>query len=676
MVRQFYFLLFSIFLYLTSNGQEITDFDPQERKEKILQYAADRYQLPATNYSDPEKVYWPVTIARYSLYGENDSLANSYVNYPEFIHKDPFHFILVGMARLMLLHDDAPAMERHKITYLKNVYKRHDSYSPWTAEGTENHINMSRTSGYLFACEMTKFPDLFPLAERYKKMMEEWIKWYAFEIYSKGTAEFNASTYGIFNIIGWLNIYDFASDQQIKQCARSILDYYSAELALHYAQGFIGGSESRGSVHKSPFSAETEFLGWLWYGPSNYSIPLLNKKISNNKHPLQTVHAATSSYWPSREIVHLAIRNCNIPAYYLNSKPSYSLSKRSFIKQFYYIDSTFELGSALFPYGAFTTAAYKNVTWKAIFKTADINEKLPVVMSGGGLYYPDRTGSVRNPWLQDVQHKNVMILMNKMPENAGSIYNRIKDTVNLWKRRWKEDFIQRYSDKDERIVKEYLHPVRIMKKGTTSSTGNGAYISFDSDKLKQLSIFHDRVFMRINESYAVVLNMGSGNFKVEEGIISTHAKLGVLTGLALEIINAHQYNTFEEFIDAYNFSIRHIKRKNQANTFSYISLSGELIEATYRENGTFIEPLYDWGYGPVKSQVYQASPPFMQPEWPSGKGYGRIPELKINGVHIDLEKTWNVFYGVNMELSDEELIIRAKESEYSIDLSEKVPLIK
>ncbi|NJK98936.1 MAG: hypothetical protein HC905_32095 [Bacteroidales bacterium] len=419
----FYLIFFLLFIAVKS----FCDTEDYEyRKKVIIDFAADIYHVPVPNYMDPEKVYWPVTIARLYKYGLNDSLANKYIDSEVFLNRKPFHFIYVGMARLFPLYSHAPAMKKNKLIYLKNISERRDSYNPWTCEGTENHVNMSRTSGYIFAGLMEEYPGEFPDAASRKKEMKDWIKYYSKTIFYTGTGEFNASTYGIYNIIGWLNLFDFAKDKEVKEMARAVLDYYASELALHYTQGMTGGAESRGEPSVKGCDKETDILSWLWFGNASFNVEDELKKNKNNKNPLQVVHAATSSYFPPKQIVDLA-SNKYKGSFYCNSKPAYLLDNPSIYKNFS-MPVKFTLGSACYPYGAFASSTYKNVTWKMIAKVDDEEMKHPQMITGGGLYYSDRKGRMRNPWLQTVQYKNILIQLNKMPVNAGEIVDSIKKT--------------------------------------------------------------------------------------------------------------------------------------------------------------------------------------------------------------------------------------------------------
>jgi len=642
-----------------------------ERAQYLIDFAADIYRPPFPNYSDPEKVYWPVTIARLTKYGNDDEVANGYID--RFCHRSPFHFILVGMARLMPLFESAPQLAAHKLQYLENVMNRKDSYNPWSGEGTENHINMSRTSGYIFAEAMEDYPDLFPEATAMKDSMKRWIGYYASTIYRVGTGEFNASTYGAYNIIGWLNLYDFARDPVIRKKARAVLDYYACETALHYLQGMTGGPESRGAPQAIACRTETDYLGWLWFG--DLPRPVDGDFFVSNtyKPPLQSIHAATSNYRPPREAVWLAKKRFAGPVLYRNSKPAYLLCMPSYVKHMQYIHPDFSLGSAFYPYGAFGSSCYKNVTWKLISRVEYGMDADPQMVTGGGMYYPDMTGKMRNPWLQVAQHKNVLIQLNKSPLNAAFIVTGIDSIYRLWSYRWQRDFVKRFSSRDDKLL-HVGNPVKFQTGGRTGEEGNGAYVYFPDVTSWMLS--GDVLFLELERCYAAIRSLADPFPLVMEGKYAVdRAPPGMVCGLLLEVLPASQFESFREFRQKYpGRTALDRSRLAELDRICYTAYDQTQIEATYREKGTFTEPIYDWGYGVTVPLVIQTSPPFVQPRWPEGKGHGRIASWSVNGNTVDLDTIWPVYSGPHLEIGKGVLTIRdGSGSVYCVDFRGEIP---
>ena len=649
------------------------DYEPafRERANYLLDYAADTYRPPYPDYPDPEKVYWPVAIARFCKYGKQDERANGYIE--QFREKSPFHFILAGMARLMPMFGDAPELRNHRLEYLENVMNRTDSYNAWTCEGTENHINMSRTSGYIYAEFMEEYPDLFPEASAWKDSMKRWIKSFSSAIYRLGSSEFNASTYGIYNIIGWLNLYDFAGDPVVRKQARAVLDYYACEIALHYSQGLTGGPESRGAPESVACRTETDYLGWLWFGGLPRPVGEDFFVSDTYKPPLQSVHAATSGYRPPREAVWLAKKEFTGPVFYRNSKAAYLLGRPSYIKHVQYIHPDFSLGSAFYPYGAFGSSCYKNVTWKLVSMVEKGPRADPQMVTGGGMYYPDMTGKMRNPWLQVAQHEDVLIQLNKSPVNADSLVEGIDSIFHLWRYRWQRDFVKRFSAKDDKLLK-VGNPVKFQTGGRPGEEGNGAYVWFP-DATSWME--HQEVlFLELEKSYAAIRSLARSVPEVREGKYAVdRAPCGRICGLVLEVLPAADFGSFREFRKTY------LKRTEldcsglvSHERVRYRAYDQRLIEVNYRDSGTFTEPIYDWGYGVTVPLVIQTTPPFIQPEWPRGKGHGRLACWSVNGDPVDLATPWKVYGGPHLEVGEGILTVRDDSGNiYRVEIRGKVP---
>jgi hypothetical protein len=661
-------LLFSVLCNAQVNKYE---HEFQLRADEIIDYASDRYQLPVPNYTDPEKVYWPVVIARLHKYGINDSIANTWIDYPDFKNRLPFHFILAGMARIMPLFPDAPAMKRNKLQYLKNVAARKDSYNPWTAEGTENHINMSRTSGYIFAEQMLEYPGVFPEAEQWRKMMKEWLTYYAKRIYEVGTGEFNASTYGVFNIIGFLNLYDFAKDPEVRELARAVLDYYACELALHNFQGMTSGAESRGAPSMQSLDHETEYLSWLWFGGITRAKSQNLFLSKTSKYPLQSVHAVTSKYRPSGDILYLNSTKFIGENWYVNAKPSYLLARPGYIKQFLYNTSNFSLGSAIYPYGAFASSAYKNTTWKLLMAVDDDKES-PQIISGGGTYYSDRKGMIRNPYTQVVQHKNVLIMLNLLPENYREIHEDMELIFEEWKKDWQEDFSQRFSADDPKIT-EVGNPVRFLDTNLEDPHLNGCHLWYSIPTRD--TVIDDVLFMEFDRAFVSIQSINQIKpQKNKNNTIILAAAPGNLCGLILEVNQKTGFRDLFEYARSYKRLPVRVSYDSMNTLVNYQSLEGFDLQVRYAKSGTFSEPIYDWGYGPESPGHIQTSPPFLQPVWPVGNGYGRIPEVRLDGDIIYNEVKLPVYSGPSIILDKAKIKVRVRNGNWKILNSATKPL--
>ena len=292
----------------------------QVRRDSLISQIADHYVPPSMDIGDPEKYYWPKALARLIKHGATDSTANSWIT--RFAKHPPFHFTLVGMVRILFGFPTAPALVKNKRTILRQVFERKDSYNAFTAEGTENHISMSRTSGYLFAQAVLESDDtaLYPQARKQQVLMRDWILSWADRATRMGTGEWNSSIYGVYNLLGWLNLYDYAKDPEIHRAAASVVDYYTAEFALHFSYGVAGGSEMRGNGAGLTGHTASSYWCWYWFGNRGYW-----PDFDRSGEYIQTIHAALSTYLPSAAIQDLAAKTAEYKGDYWGQKPDYTI---------------------------------------------------------------------------------------------------------------------------------------------------------------------------------------------------------------------------------------------------------------------------------------------------------------------------------------------------------------
>jgi len=626
------------------------------RARKIISVTADEYYPPNINIGDPEKYYWPKVLARLSKYGTNDSVANYYIDL--FKTRPPFHFTLVGMARIMCQFGFTPKMLENKKRYLQEVFDRDDSYNPWTAEGTENHISMSRTSGYLYAVQAK---GILPDAEKRRAQMAEWMKIWAKKLYHAGNGEWNSDIYEVYNLIGWLNVYDFAPDHEIKMIARAVLDYYAASLALHYSFGLLGGSQMRGHGIGSEQSA-TVYLCWLWFGGEGEPAMIANSSI------IQVVHAALSTYRPPKPTLELALKRNIIDAFYRNSKPDYLMQRPSYIKQAFYIQPEYTLGSCFDPYGGWTGASYQIVPWKLVIKRDDQFYSHDVV--GNGRFYDDWNGRPKNPFTQLAQHRNVLVQITKTPANVKEIHKAITEKCAVWNDLWARDFFVRYPS--ETYKKD------VVKMGGGAIYENKSYISFPSGISIEYEngihfISFGKVFLAIHsigQKKAKTFISQSRNARI---IIIDSANYDQMCGFVMEIGTLREYGGYASFKNAiqlkkgYNGSLAQKESK-----ITYKSLHDDVMEVQYGDDGTFEEPIADWGYGTTERQTLIESPPFKQPEWMQGRGYGKLAIWSVNGQSVN-NQTWEIYDGPMLSIKNSIMEIKSSTEVYRVDFSGNLP---
>ncbi len=620
----------------------------RQRSALLQKTIADEYRPPSMDIGDPEKYYWPKAMARMEQYGVEDSMANEWIL--QLSDHSPFHFTMVGMARILHRYAGAPGLEASRTKILKRAFERVDSHNPWTGEGTENHTHMARCSGYLHAQAALEYPGIFPDAREKMDLMKQWIMEWSRKMYRYGTGEFNSSIYQAYSVISWLNLYDFARDREVRLAARAVLDYFAAETALHYSWGTTGGSEMRGSGAQNSNRNATNYLAWLWFGEGTRE-PVFG--ISGNQY-IQSIHAITSQYRPPSQVVDLARKQKSSESWYRGSKPEYLFAHPSYVKQFFFVEADHTLGSCISPYGGWTGTTFQMVNWKLVIRP-DPGE-LPLEVGGNGRYFDEWSGKSTNPFTQVFQHRNTLIQLTLTPANAREIQKVIISTVEEWKRLWKRDFDRRFPQEAHK-GKSY----QIINYVDRIAGENQSYINLP-DQIRTVRR-GDLFCVEIGRSCLAIRLIGhpaKGEPLQVEGktargrrfLIAEEAP-GRLCGLVLEVHPQRDFSCLECFADQVEEHTRlDLSRANTDHLVRYTNLGGDLLEMQYVTGGSFSEATVDWGFGPVTPRVSLHSPPFFQPDWPSGPGYGRVPRVKVNGSEVDFAVSWPVFDGPGMRLKE------------------------
>ncbi len=672
-----FLLSISVFFNLQAQSYE-TEF--QARAQQIINYVADDYKADASgwyncNPSDYGKYNWQIAVACFHKYGVASTKGNQYLprfNTPTCIQAR-FHFNLVGETYLFSNYWGAPSVKSTVKNYLTAAWDRNDSYNLFTAEGTENHIAMTRPAAYLYAqIARDSFPADFPDAQQKLDSAKLWITDWAKTLYTAGLGEWNSSTYAPYGMLGWLGLYDGAKDPDVRKVARAVLDYYACEMALHYTQGIVGGYESRNGTGYESVVTGSDYFSWLWFGESPRKISWAVG--SQNMEASTAVYAAVSSYRPPLAAVKLAKKQLVKNAMYYNSKGEYLMNNPGAVKQTFYIGDTYTLGAAYLPYGGFTGGDTQFQAWKFVGKVTpdptNSNKTANVIVGYGSKEW--NKARHRMPWDQLIHHKNVLIQLTKVPSNYTAIYSQIQTIINTWQTSWETDFSQRFPNDGKG------NPVNM---SADVSNANFSYMAVWKKNATVIRLLRNNIeFFEMDSNYVAIRSIAqtaptyataTDNYALKDA-----AMQGNLCGLILEVGSKKEYTTFVAFQDAIIANSSLNKINIATDNIVYTSAKGDVLNIQYNSSGTFTEPIYDWGYGPVTRQLTQKSPPFIQPNWPTGEGFGRLASWSVNGTAVDFSNSkWNVYDGPNLQLKNSILRLNDGLSQpFEIDYTGALPV--
>ncbi|WP_245587490.1 hypothetical protein [Cylindrospermum stagnale] len=208
-----------------------------------------------------------------------------------------------------------------------------DNCDTWVdCRDTDNLKAMREVAVYLFAEEVGN--------ERTRLIYKGRIAQKVRSLYQTGQGEWDSEIYLGHGLTTYVNLYDYAKDPEVKQYAKSALDWFTTTGALKYWRGAFGGPSKRdyGKGNCVWCSGASQALG-LYFGDS----PV--KDLNQNP---DLVHLIMSSYRPPGVAVALARKEFIKPLELLNSKPDYLNWKEDKPPAFHetlYFSETYQLGT-------------------------------------------------------------------------------------------------------------------------------------------------------------------------------------------------------------------------------------------------------------------------------------------------------------------------------------------
>lgn len=565
-----------------------------QRIAALLKWVAEEYMPPgsggqvavpqvARGVPDPQKYVFPKALARLH-FNPQDTWAQAMVG--QFWDKggDPaphaasfYHFAAYGLVRLLFAFPEAVAPHRDAI--LQAAMQEEQLFS---ADGTENHIAMWRTSGYLFAQEAGD--------ARRLSAMTDWINGYAKRLRENGQGEWDSSTYMTFDVASWLNVRDYAKDAGIRATAQQVVDTFAEQMARKYVQGAFAGAEKRGF---SKGSADTiaGYNGWLWFG--DVPVPVNNDFFSQSA--IYSVVPALSPYRPPAATVELALkRTVTAPKTILIVRPNYLMTRPGEAEEILYLTSRYGVGSSTkSPIGGWGGGDTQETLWKFVAKgTAQTGGAR--VIGGAGAGYAARSkysGMGRSPWDQVWQQGSVVVQMTCVHRNADDLTAEAKALFDQWKQQGNTPKVS------------WADPVPQSWAYTTVPAA-AAIETVDGVLLVRMG----DVFAGIRPLHGAFTEVPADETKAgqDRRVFRTESGRGELTGWLYEF-GDESTGSWESFATLFPAPER---LKVDSLQVTYRPVRGDVVRVSFNPVGTYTEPEYDWG---------------PQPTWPSGDGHGRVP---------------------------------------------------
>ncbi len=147
------------------------------------------------------------------------------------------------------------------------------TYPGYLGGGTENHVVMRRTAGFLMG-------EMYPQAtfhhdltgEQLAGICLQYMRDYGHAIYDTSMVEYLSPIYHAVNTAAWLNVTELADSAEARITARAVLDWMLLDYAINHAHGIIMPPVQRDKGQLSNTSQlshcrqGSQWTGWLYWG--------------------------------------------------------------------------------------------------------------------------------------------------------------------------------------------------------------------------------------------------------------------------------------------------------------------------------------------------------------------------------------------------------------------------
>ncbi len=214
------------------------------------------------------------------------------------------------------------------------------------ARNTDNLRGMRETAAYLFAEEVGNEP--------VRKLYKEKIRRTAVAFMEMGMGEWDSTSYHMHSFAAYLNLYDFAKDEEVVGYAKAILDYLSAAGAVKYFHGAWAGPVKRDYGTSGSWDTTSEgFYPYFGSAPAKQAKP-----------DLEHAFIFSSTYRPPMAIVKMGEKRVAEPFELFNSHPNYEnwlpgKGERPLYHETMFYGTTFQMGTLSRGSDGYDTAGFK-----------------------------------------------------------------------------------------------------------------------------------------------------------------------------------------------------------------------------------------------------------------------------------------------------------------------------
>lgn len=462
--------------------------------------------------------------------------------------------------------------------------------------GTENHKTMWRTTALLYA-------QLFPAGsaisgypvQTAEEMTASMIADYLQRLLHTGNGEYDSQTYYPHSIEGFLNLFDFSTKDEYRQLAKFALDYYFLTYGLKVIDGVLAGAQKRGYVPGQRLH-EMDIIQWAYFNQTS-------KVLSQAQAP---IHLVTTRYRPNRVICNIVKKRVTLPFEAFMTRPYYHMDHKNGFQESFYASHSYHLGNV-------AMSIVDNPTQQVVWSLVARGKRGPLGFGGA---QPRRLSpSGHSPYTQTLHKKSALVLLSGPTDSniddSAVLQFRDMDRINQWhlpftdttpdyerKNRfhYAKDPLQTLAQPD---VADAAALNTFMRKAPYSAA-SWLFIPKEVDKCERRG---KRVFIHAQETFVAVIPVTEDVFFIRPApeivkfvepkslsrLLTEYSILvvsGRVSGYIIDAGERSRYRHLDGFIQAVeDQTLADLSRLKEDLTVTYRSLTGDLMEMTYRPDG-------------------------------------------------------------------------------------------
>jgi hypothetical protein len=488
-----------------------------------------------------------------------------------------------ALARIFCQFGDLLSEETHQ-----QLFEEVTTYEGFLTGGTENHIAMRRTSGFLFG---ERFPDaMFYHGLTGRELAEECLQYmirYGQTLFRNSMVEYLSPVYHAVHTATWLNVVEFAKDPRAKLCARAILDWMLADLAVNYHHGIIipPATRAKGLVKEEPMVSynrlNTQWTGWLYWGAGTMPDTQDALERSEDWHRSPLVLHAVSNYVPEPVIRNLGAKRLTLPYALLQARASREVISQSQTNA-YGLTKPVDRNSPCARYNVRSVYVHRHYALGAGARVEDIDEptlrhahSFAVIwrdalphnwlffvhpywyvnrkQKGADALLGPEDWSGTSPFFQMVHWENAAVLLFNLPEEDPYVGQAEGDNP-----KW-------LSSRPHKIIQRaHAYIPKTMDETVTTSKG---------------------VFLRSGDVYVGIRPIG-GRVFWEDGVHEGYHRLvieGDLVGAAVEVGDCEEFASFAAFQEQVSATSLDTHLLQTENRVQYCSTRGHKLDLQYNK---------------------------------------------------------------------------------------------